>query len=992
MNEEQFKNAKDQANSRAAAFAASSPSASPPSVAAAVYNGNNFQGLSSNGVTSPSDSTGDASATQQVEMVNSAVTVFPSSCSGPCGQPSAPLYNLVGASPGDCVFDPQIAWDQQWGRWIFVMTMQRPSVANNCSGSATITDDRLVVGWTYTADANDFLKANVCWIQIDHGSNLDDFPKLGHDDNSLVVGANVFSNYGRGPFLNSAAWVVSKPSSVSATNGCGIGGASIKQSSLGATVFSPVPADMTDSSSVDYVVASQQPRGGTANQLFVWQSSVTSGLTFMGYFGVASYQLPPDVPQPATGTGSCATSGNCLDASDARLTQVIGHYDPDVGGEALWTSHTIGDPRLPARSVLRWYEVLPAAGLVRQSGNLADSSLYLFNGTVSPTSAGNEAVIIYNAGSAATNGFASFRAQSRNPLTPLGTMSNENVLASSSVNDTDFTCGASQSPPQTFPCRWGDYSAARPDPANANAVWGFEMLTGGGGTTTSAGWSTQVAEMTPGCSTVQLAAAAAGNGVAQLTASGATGCSNPQYQFYLQAPGGAWTVVQTWSTNNVWTWNTSGYRPGTYNIDVWANQFGDSTLSAESFAVTQWTIPFCTSAGVSANFISPQPSGTKVTLTASSTCPNPSPQYQFWLLPPGGSWTVVQPYSANSIFNWDTTSQAPGTYHLSVWVRDASSSGAFGTPPNTYDAYAPLDFVLQPAPCTGMTASASPASTATVGTAVSVKGTATGCPNPRYEFWLLPPGGSWSLVQAYSANATYGWNTSGLPAGAYRFSVWARDASSTASYDAYDSSLNYTLNLATCSAVSVSYVPASPASAGTKVTVTGAATGCPNPRYEFWFLPAGGSWSLVQAYSSFATFSWNSGGWGPGTYLFSVWARDAASSAGYDAFNSSQSYTLTLTTCTAVAVSYSPASPSSAGTTITVTGAASGCPNPRYQFWFLPPGGSWRLVQGYSASATFTWNSGGWGPGIYLFSVWARDASSSAGYDAYNSSQSYTLQ
>jgi len=675
------------------------------------------------------------------------------------------------------------------------------------------------------------------------------------------------------------------------------------------------------------------------------------------------------------------------------LTQVIGHFDPDAGGEAIWTSHTITDTQIPSRSVLRWYELLPASGAVRQSGNISDPSLYLFNGTVSPTVAGNEALTVYNAGNAAANGFASFRAQSRNRLTPLGTMSNEQVLASSTVNDADFTCGASKSPPQSFPCRWGDYSAARPDPANANAVWGFEMLTGSGGSPTSSGWSTQVAEITPGCSAVHLAAAVAGNGVAQFTASGATDCSNPQYQFYLQAPGGAWFVVQPWSTRNVWTWNTSGYRPGNYNVDVWANQLGDSTASGESFAVTQWTIPFCTSVGSSPNFMSPQPSGTKVTLTAASICPNPSPQYQFWLLPPVGSWTVAQPYSLNSTFNWDTTGQAPGTYHFSVWVRDASSSGAFGTPPNTYDAYSTLDFALQPAPCTGMSASVSPASPAAVGTAVSVTGAATGCPNPRYEFWLLPPGGGWTLVQGYSTSAVFNWDTTGKAVGTYLFSVWARDASSAASYDAYDSTHYYTLNLAPpCTAVSVSYSPATPANVGTPVTVTGAASGCPNPRYQFWYLPPGGTWTMVQSYSPGATYSWNTSGRAPGTYLFSVWARDASSSAGYDAYDSSHSYTLTVTPCTSVSLSYSPASPASAGTPVTVTGTASGCPNPRYEFWYLPPGGTWTLVEAYSPSPTYSWTTTGKAPGSYLFSVWARDASSSASYDAYDSSHYFTLQ
>ncbi|HEX9364090.1 MAG TPA: hypothetical protein VGA47_09930, partial [Candidatus Dormibacteraeota bacterium] len=62
-------------------------------------------------------------------------------------------------------------------------------------------------------------------------------------------------------------------------------------------------------------------------------------------------------------------------------------------------------------------------------------------------------------------------------------------------------------------------------------------------------------------------------------------------------------------------------------------------------------------------------------------------------------------------------------------------------------------------PCSMVTAAATPASPQTVGTQVQITGSATGCPNPRYQFWLLPPGGSWSIVQPYSTQTTFTWNT-----------------------------------------------------------------------------------------------------------------------------------------------------------------------------------------------------------------------------------------
>jgi hypothetical protein len=87
--------------------------------------------------------------------------------------------------------------------------------------------------------------------------------------------------------------------------------------------------------------------------------------------------------------------------------------------------------------------------------------------------------------------------------------------------------------------------------------------------------------------------------------------------------------------------------------------------------------------------------------------------------------------------------------------------------------------------CPSVTASAAPASPQTPGTPVTITAVASGCPNPRYQFWILPPGGSWTIAQPYSSTAAYNWNTTGLAAGTYSYSVWVRDASSAASYDSF---------------------------------------------------------------------------------------------------------------------------------------------------------------------------------------------------------------
>jgi hypothetical protein len=97
------------------------------------------------------------------------------------------------------------------------------------------------------------------------------------------------------------------------------------------------------------------------------------------------------------------------------------------------------------------------------------------------------------------------------------------------------------------------------------------------------------------------------------------------------------------------------------------------------------------------------------------------------------------------------------------------------------------------------------------------------------------------------------------------------------------------------------------------------------------------------------------------------------------------------TPCTAVTLTPSPASPQASGAQITFTGMAT-CPgaNPQYEFWMRPASQStWQLVQAYSTSNQFRWNSTGAVIGIVYFGVWAKDASSpgilgdsSGSYDA----------
>jgi hypothetical protein len=186
-----------------------------------------------------------------------------------------------------------------------------------------------------------------------------------------------------------------------------------------------------------------------------------------------------------------------------------------------------------------------------------------------------------------------------------------------------------------------------------------------------------------------------------------------------------------------------------------------------------------------------------------------------------------------------------------------------------------------------------------------------------------------------------------------------------------------------CTAVSVDAAPQSPQTAGTQVTLTAAATGCPNARYAFWARWQGyTSWQLLQGYSSSNTFNWNSTGAAAGIEYFGVWAKDAGSPTTTFDINASTAFAVNPASCSSVSVSSAPPTAAHSGLTqVTFTAVASGCTHgsPLYEFWYFN-GSGWFVVRGWSSSPNWVWNTSA-PAGNYIFGVWVRDAASPGIHD-----------
>lgn len=424
----------------------------------------------------PPDTTGAIGPDQYLEFVNSKVAVYDRNLTEDSTK-DLDKFAGVDVAQGHDVFDPQIQWDPVAGHWFYV-------AVDVFDISAPDEQDFLAFGWSKTDDPTD-LDNGWCRFFVSSdtggaskGTFSDDYPHLGHDDKHVIFGTNVFK-LSNEAFRTARIWAFNKPGNYSDCNqsvklkfkGSPQSGAlKLKD---GHTLFSPIPANLSDSSNKGYLLAADYPPDfGSAKEIGVWSVSGSSKINIQsrGNIVVDPYSFPDNVPQPS--------GGDDLDALDARLTQAVGHADPDAGGdEAVWTQHTVNGS--PAQ--VRWYELRPGlctgttkcpGGALRQQGTVSDDPLYVFNAAISPTKNGNQAVIHYNVGDSSTE--AEVRSRSRlSPLspsgTPLGDMGSEITLASNDNIDQDFSCPV---------CRWGDYAGASPDPQNDDVVWGSNQLNG----------------------------------------------------------------------------------------------------------------------------------------------------------------------------------------------------------------------------------------------------------------------------------------------------------------------------------------------------------------------------------------------------------------------------------------------------------------------------------------------------------------------------------
>jgi hypothetical protein len=152
------------------------------------------------------------------------------------------------------------------------------------------------------------------------------------------------------------------------------------------------------------------------------------------------------------------------------------------------------------------------------------------------------------------------------------------------------------------------------------------------------------------------------------TAATTGGLAPHKYKWWVY-DGNSWSVAKDWSTSSGFTW-TAGVG-GNYRIGVWVKSNLNPADSPEnnansSIAFTINPPPALTLTGINSDQSSPQPAGSTITFTATTSGGLAPHQYKWWVYD-GVTWSMVGDWSTSNVYTW-----APGLiggYRVGVWVK-----------------------------------------------------------------------------------------------------------------------------------------------------------------------------------------------------------------------------------------------------------------------------------------------------------------------------------
>jgi len=269
----------------------------------------------------------------------------------------------------------------------------------------------------------------------------------------------------------------------------------------------------------------------------------------------------------------------------------------------------------------------------------------------------------------------------------------------------------------------------------------------------------------------------------------------------------------------------------------------------------------------------------------------------------------------------------------------------------------------------------------TVATAVPLSAQLVGLTGTyEYRFRVKGPatGGNWQILQDYSASTTFTWDTTGY-LGKNRVQVQARPAGTTDT-PYKDAQTVWVNDVNAATGVTIATNVPNPEFTGTPVIISAQAAGGTGT-YEYQFRVKGPStnnaWVVLQDFSTASSVTWDTTGV-LGQHRVQVLARNAGSQ-DKPVRDGHQFWLNALDALTGVSLSANLTSPQTPGTLVTLTAAPTSGGNGTYVYRYrIRPssGGAWQVLQDWSASATYQWDTSAYS-GSYRLQVQAVNANAS---------------
>lgn len=421
----------------------------------------------------PPDNNGDVGTTQVIVTANCRMKVFtkPSAVATaqttPTGSSTTTLTSVLNlnlntffanAAKGiTSISDPHVRFDRLTQRWFVVaIDVDHTSAAKGYDNYCCIA---VSDGPTVTASSNfTFFYFNRASTS---GSTNDfyDYPTLGIDNTSLLIGGNMFASLGS--FSGSSIWVVNKANLIAGT----LTVTSFPHQASNWNIFTPQGVQNDDPSYPEsYLIGSHKSMYST---LVVKRVTYPGGIpTLSSDINITTQTTTAPFSPPSKGGSTLDATSNRPFAAMIKKNKIDGSYSLWTAQHSRVTSAGVGSSGGDRNGAI-WYQIgsLTSTPSVLQSGCVYDGSASVIS-TIYPSIAmsgqGHVAMGITTTGS---NKYATASAAGRYRTDAAGTFQ-------SSIDLTTATSTWSYSGSAN---RWGDYSQVSVDPSDDQTMWVFSQ-------------------------------------------------------------------------------------------------------------------------------------------------------------------------------------------------------------------------------------------------------------------------------------------------------------------------------------------------------------------------------------------------------------------------------------------------------------------------------------------------------------------------------------